>query len=114
MKIKDVAKHFHLIFIIDESGSMSGGPYNQVMSSVEKVINIRKALPLTKDKMSLIKFNNEAKIEILSKSVNDEFKVSPIRGGSTTFVKPLECLVEILKDIKFDVVYLALIELVGQ
>lgn len=81
---------------------MRGGPYDQVMSSVEKVINIRKALPLTKDKMSLIKFNSEAKIEILNKSVNDEFKVSDMRGGGTTFVKPLECLVEILRDIDFD------------
>jgi hypothetical protein len=81
---------------------MSGGPYDQVISSVKKVIEIRKAIPLTKDKMSLIKFDSKAHIEILNKSVNDEFKVSDMRGGGTTFVKPLESLVEILRDINFD------------
>lgn len=103
IKIKVVVKRFHLIFIIDESGSMEGEPYNQVISRVQKVIEIRKALPLNKDKMSLIKFSDEARIEILNQSVNDEFKVSKMRGGNTTFVKPLERLVEILKDVNFEV-----------
>lgn len=92
----------HLIFILDESGSMSRC-YNSVINSVQKVVNNRRARAVVKDKISLIKFNDQAQIEILNKSVLDEFTVSAMRGGDTTFVKPLEKLKELLREIDFDV-----------
>ena len=79
------------------------GVYNTVIESVKKVIDNRKARSLPNDKMSLIKFDDDATIEILNKSINDEFKVSSMSGGGTTFLKPLKLLTDILMEIDYDV-----------
>lgn len=87
---------------MDESGSMTPC-YDQVIDCVNKIVDNRRKRAVVKDKISLIKFDDEAELEILNQSVLDEFKVSPMRGGGTTFVKPLEKLIDVLREIDFDI-----------
>ena len=100
-KVKVVKKDYSIIFILDESGSMSSC-FNQVVSSVEKIINKRKSDPIAKDKVSVIKFNTKAIIEHINVDIKEEITISPLKGGGTSFIEPLKKLEDVLSQIDKD------------
>jgi hypothetical protein len=99
--VKVVQKHYSIIFILDESGSMSPH-FKKVIESVEKVIENRKKEPIAKDKVSVIKFNTKAVIEHINVDIKEEIHISQLRGGGTSFIQPLKKLEDVLSQIDKD------------
>ena len=103
-------RHLHLIFLIDESGSMEGSDniggknhYETVIECVKACVEKRKEREVTNDKYSIIKFDHRAEISILNRSVKKGFgEISAMRKGNTSFVEPLKKLAEILNENNFD------------
>ena len=103
-------RHLHLIFLIDESGSMEEkdnvdgkNHYETVIDCVKACVEKRKGKQVTNDKYSVVKFDHRAEIPILNRSVKEGFgEISPMRKGYTSFVEPLKKLAEILNENNFD------------
>lgn len=100
-EIKQVHKSFNLVFVLDESGSMESH-FPTVKKSVMKIVQDRRSHPATKDKVSVILFNDKARVEILNASVNDIIKLPDCQGGSTKFVPALQELDTILQETDAD------------
>ena len=95
-------KLYHLIFILDESGSMLAS-FDLVRNCVYDIVKRRNEKTKSDEKISIIKFNTKAEIEVLDASVRDKIEISDLRGGGTSFLKPLEKLEEILQSINSDI-----------
>jgi uncharacterized protein YegL len=82
-------KYFHNIFVIDESGSMSS-VWEQVINCTRGIIEDRKKDIKKKDKVSIITFDNNAKVHIINKSVSDNIEMPELQGGGTSYIPALE------------------------
>ena len=100
-ELKSVNKKYHLIFMLDKSGSMDTH-FKSVIKSVDEVIRHRRSLPIVNDMISVIKFDSKATIEHLNVSIKDTISISEEVGGGTSFVAPLEKLDEILEEINLE------------
>jgi len=78
--LKEVNKSYHIIFLLDKSGSMCG-QFDAVINSTQTVIKKRAALPITNDIVSIIKFNDMAVIEVQNVSVKDSITITNDVGG---------------------------------
>ena len=99
--VKVVQKSYSIIFILDESGSMAPH-FKTVITSVGKVIDKRKKEPITKDKVSIIKFNSKAVIEHINVDIKEDITISELRGDCTSFIEPLKKLGDVLSQIDKD------------
>ena len=101
--LQSITKRFHHIYILDKSGSMSHY-FGKVIECINNVLEKRRGLPIADDLVSVIKFNSTAEIEYMNESIREDIKIKNETDGGTSFVKPLEKLNEILKEVNFDVV----------
>ena len=99
--VKVVQKNYSIIFILDESSSMAPH-FKTVITSVGKVIDKRKKEPITKDKVSIIKFNSKAVIEHINVDIKEDITISELRGGGTSFIEPLKKLGDVLSQVDKD------------
>ena len=96
--LTQVYKNYHLIFILDESGSMR--PYfNSVKASVKKVVENRRNQPVANDRWSVIRFNSAARTEVLNAEVKETVELSNCKGGDTKFIPALDNLSKLLMEI---------------
>ena len=100
--LKTIEKKYHIIFVLDESSSMTPH-FDSVRNCVYNVIKSRKSLPIAKDRVSIIKFNTGAKIEYLNEDISANIVIKDIRGGGTSFLKPLEELEKIFSEINSEI-----------
>ena len=96
--LTQVYKNYHLIFILDESGSMN--PYfNSVKASVKRVVENRRNQPVANDRWSVIRFNSTARTEVLNAEVKETIELSNCKGGNTKFIPALDNLSKLLLEI---------------
>lgn len=96
--LTQVYKNYHLIFILDESGSMR--PYfNSVKASVKRVVENRRNQPVVNDRWSVIRFNSTARTEVLNAEVKEAVELSNCKGGDTKFIPALDNLSKLLMEI---------------
>lgn len=95
---KNFTKIHHIIFVLDESSSMSG-LFENVRENVKSVITNRRKVPLTKEKVSVIKFNENATIQVLNADLLENIEIGTMSGGGTSFVAALSKLEEVLSEI---------------
>jgi chromosome segregation ATPase len=99
---KVLNKLYHLIFFLDESGSMEDS-FDVVRDSVYQIIKNRNLKTKSDERISIIKFDTETDIVVLDESIRDKIKISDLKGGGTSFIKPLEKFEEILQGINSDI-----------
>ena len=100
--LKTINKNYHIIFLLDKSGSMYSH-FDEVIKSTQTVIQKRASLPITNDTVSIIKFNDKAVAEVQNVSVKDLITIKNDVGGGTSFVEPLDKLQEILNEVNFEI-----------
>lgn len=93
--LKFVKKNYHIIFALDNSGSMTD-EFGSVLNSVNAILEKRKKLPVSNDTVSVIKFNSEANIEYLNAKIKETISIENECGGGTSFVKALQKINDIL------------------
>jgi len=101
--LKTINKNYHIIFLLDKSGSMYG-QFDEVIKSTQTVIQKRASLPITSDTVSIIKFNDKAVAEVQNVSVKEPITIKNDVGGGTSFVEPLDKLQEILNEVEFQTI----------
>jgi hypothetical protein len=100
--LKTINKNYHIIFLLDKSGSMYS-QFDEVIKSTQTVIQKRASLPISNDTVSIIKFNDKAVAEVQNVSVKDSITIKNDVGGGTSFVEPLDKLQEILNEVNFEI-----------
>ena len=89
---------YHVVFVLDESGSMEGQPWNSVVDAVKDFLNVR-LLVGADDIISLITFNGSARIACQLIAIEDcHQQLSSLRfhGGGTRFAPALSRSQEVL------------------
>jgi uncharacterized protein YegL len=76
---------FHFIFILDESGSMSGTPWNQLCNAYSTFIAQRKGDQGFHDLVSVVAFNSYPREIFRKYPINQCPCLSGYRGGGTSF-----------------------------
>jgi len=87
----------HVVFVLDESGSMSGA-FSGVVNAYNQFLNIRKRSNQGRptDLISVITFDGNAKVHACAVRVQDVLTQIPFRGGGTDFGPAMQCALEIL------------------
>ena len=86
-----VVQSVHTVFILDESGSMSGEPWSNLQQSVRAYLNELSQKGSPDDRVSIIQFASEARIFKEFVSVADAESSQLVQqAGGTQFVPPLE------------------------
>ena len=79
-----VKKHF--IFLLDESGSMRGTPWNELRSAYNNFIDIRQKSQSIIDYISVITYNSSVRTLFIRESVlNAKNRLGDLQGGGTRF-----------------------------
>ncbi|GLD98801.1 hypothetical protein PINS_up007519 [Pythium insidiosum] len=93
----------HHVFVLDASGSMSGSPWQNLMGAYTEYINNRISDQATTDLVSVITFDNSARIQY------DAVRIASMRtaqvhytGGGTSYSSGLRLANEVLSRIDFD------------
>jgi Mg-chelatase subunit ChlD len=99
VKTDILQKKYHLVFILDKSGSMDPH-FKNVKQSVQEILQSRKEKSLSDEKISVIKFNDKAEFDTMDASIKDEIVITDDVGGGTSFIAPLKRLDELLEQIE--------------
>ncbi len=87
----------HVVFMLDESGSMQGPPYAELRSAYSLFVSQRLQKGAENDVMSVITFNNNA-VRIATRVPFADAPALPYRDGGTSFHPPLELAEAILNE----------------
>jgi uncharacterized protein YegL len=79
----DSAAGFHFLLCLDESGSMTGDPWTQLSLAVRSFITARNNS--TVDKISIIQYDDTARVVVENASINSGPQLQSFRGGGTDF-----------------------------
>jgi len=98
----DVSKSgsFHVIFCLDESGSMMGKPWNDLMDSYRGYIDRRIANQGALDVVSVITFNRSARLQIDAQPISTVAQSISYSGGGTAFAPPLNQALKCMNETK--------------
>ena len=88
----------HLVFCLDESGSMGGKPWSELMSAYSHLLKTRMGLQAAEDKVSVITFNDQAHHRFAMKSLSEADQYLQQTGGGTSFTPALRYAQTLLAD----------------
>ena len=77
------------MFCLDESGSMGGQPWQDVCNAFRLFLHRRVREQASSDLVSVIQFDNNARIAMQGVSLREDLGLLPYRGGGTAFIPPL-------------------------
>lgn len=87
---KKILSNIHFILAVDESGSMSGKPWNDLLVSLNQLVERIKKMENSNNlyRISLIKFNDNATLVFENQAPNKVNINIPYSGGNTSFDPP--------------------------
>jgi len=83
-------KSLHVVFCLDESGSMAGGPWKAVVDAYSKFLNIRKADQETNDLISVVQFASDKRVTVPLSYIEKAPLDLPFLSGGTMFCPALD------------------------
>jgi hypothetical protein len=95
------ARQFHFIFVLDESGSMSGQRFADLQTAYRNFIEIRRNSQGLSDFVSVVLFNNTARLLHPSPlPISSVPTTLPFRGGGTNFSAGLNAAIPMISQCK--------------
>ncbi len=96
--VAGTGKETHTVFIIDESGSMRGDEWTALQSSFSAYLTVLSSNGSSSDIVSVIQFDNTARIVAESLSAHDAAALNlSMNGGGTAFGPALSQTIELLR-----------------
>ncbi|KAA0145569.1 hypothetical protein FNF31_08020 [Cafeteria roenbergensis] len=88
----EVRQAMHLVFVLDESGSMSGSPWAALMAAYKSFLDVRGAANQgrSEDKVSVVLFNSDARTPAKCVPIAEVDKSFSMRGHGTNFGPALD------------------------
>lgn len=93
--LSQAVSKYHLFFCLDESGSMGGQPWSDLMVAVAAFVNKRIEMcnannTLPEDLVTVVNYDNTARIVVQNRPITSNPQASiPFRGGGTNFAAGL-------------------------
>jgi Mg-chelatase subunit ChlD len=88
---------FHYVFVLDQSGSMSGDPWSQVVNAVRDFRNRRNGDQLDEDYASVVLFDDSVQVPCEFQRLSSVGDLGGNRGGGTNFLPALEMAADIVR-----------------
>merc|ERR1712137_1423167 len=88
---------FHFVFCLDDSGSMVGQPWQQVLNAYNAFVDDRLQQDFANETLSIIVFNNSSRVHCRSVALSSR-PIPTYNGGGTSFAPPLRDAIQIMKE----------------
>ncbi len=84
------ATRFHIVFCLDESGSMSGQKWQEVLTAYQQLLSRRRSDQSEEDLVSVVTFNSTASTVCEAVPLTNAPSSFTYRGGGTSFAPALQ------------------------
>eukprot|EP00735_Rhodelphis_limneticus_P003155 TRINITY_DN1444_c0_g1::TRINITY_DN1444_c0_g1_i2::g.27153::m.27153 TRINITY_DN1444_c0_g1::TRINITY_DN1444_c0_g1_i2::g.27153 ORF type:complete len:882 (+),score=100.96,sp/Q6B9X6/VWKA_DICDI/34.33/1e-12,VWA_2/PF13519.1/1.5e+04,VWA_2/PF13519.1/1.5e-06,VWA_2/PF13519.1/1.7e+03,VWA_2/PF13519.1/1.7e-08,VWA_2/PF13519.1/1.1e-21,VWA/PF00092.23/1.1e-05,VWA/PF00092.23/0.14,VWA/PF00092.23/2.8e-16,VWA_3/PF13768.1/0.029,VWA_3/PF13768.1/0.11,VWA_3/PF13768.1/0.0011,vWA-TerF-like/PF10138.4/4.4,vWA-TerF-like/PF10138.4/ len=81
---------FHFVFVLDESGSMGGQKWNELIRAYQQFLARRRGDQGGNDIVSVITFNSSARLQVNAQSIHTAPANFIMAGGGTSYVPALQ------------------------